>query len=45
MEELVPKATGREAQLEKKKRRAEQRRDKELSPGEGAGLMSEVGGA
>lgn len=32
MEELVPKATGREAQLEKKKQRAAQRRDKELSP-------------
>ena len=33
MEELVPKATGREARLEKKKMHAEKRRNREISPG------------
>ncbi len=33
-DELLPKATGREAKFEKKRGRAEARRDKECSPGE-----------
>lgn len=34
MDELLPKATGREARFEKKKIRAEKRRDREVSPGQ-----------
>ena len=34
MEELVPKATGKEARLEKKKVRADRKREREMSPGE-----------
>ena len=33
MDELLPKATGKEARLEKKRVRAEKRRDREISPG------------
>ena len=33
MDELLPKATGKEARFEKKKVRAEKRRDREISPG------------
>ena len=33
MEELLPKATGKEARFEKKRMRAEKRRDREISPG------------
>ena len=33
MDELLPKATGHAAKIEKKKARAEQRRERELSPG------------
>lgn len=33
MDELLPKATGKEARFEKKKIRAEKRRDREISPG------------
>ena len=33
MDELLPKATGKEAKFEKKKIRAEKRRDREISPG------------
>lgn len=34
LDELLPKATGREAKFEKKRARADARRDKEYSPGE-----------
>ena len=37
LDELLPKATGREARLEKKRVRAEKRRDREISPGEREG--------
>ncbi len=33
MDELLPKATGKEARAEKKRMRAEKRREKEMSPG------------
>lgn len=33
LDELLPKATGREARLEKKRIRSEQRREREISPG------------
>ena len=33
MEELLPKATGKEARFEKKRMRAEKRRGREISPG------------
>lgn len=33
LDEMLPKATGREARVEKKKVRAEKRREKEYSPG------------
>ena len=33
MDELLPKATGKEARFEKKKIRAEKRREREISPG------------
>ena len=33
LDELLPKATGREARVEKKRIRAEQRREREISPG------------
>lgn len=32
LDELLPKATGREAMIEKKRVRAEKKRDRELSP-------------
>ena len=34
LEEMLPKATGREARIEKKRARAEERRAREISPGE-----------
>lgn len=34
LDELLPKATGREAKFEKKRARIEARREKECSPGE-----------
>ena len=42
MDELLPKATGKEARFEKKRIKAEKRRDREISPGEsvGRGLLS-----
>ena len=33
LDELLPKATGREARIEKKRARAEERRAREISPG------------
>ena len=33
LDELLPKATGKEARFEKKRIRAEKRRDREISPG------------
>jgi len=33
MDEFAPKSTGREAKIEKKKIRAEKRRERDLSPG------------
>ena len=33
LDELLPKATGKEARVEKKRVRAEQRREREISPG------------
>lgn len=40
LDELLPKATGKDARLEKKKIRAEKRRDREISPGRsGVGLL------
>lgn len=33
LDEMLPKATGREARIEKKRGRAEKRREREISPG------------
>ena len=33
LDELLPKATGKEARVEKKRVRAEQRKEREMSPG------------
>ena len=41
MDELLPKATGHAAKIEKKKARAEQRRERELSPGTTYAIFSD----
>jgi len=39
LDEMLPKATGREARIEKKRARAEERRAREISPGESRLLL------
>ena len=49
LDELLPKATGRDARVEKKRVRAEQRREREVSPGTVEPLIEDlqniIGGA
>eukprot|EP00057_Strongylocentrotus_purpuratus_P028159 XP_011682633.1 PREDICTED: uncharacterized protein LOC105446918 [Strongylocentrotus purpuratus] len=44
MDELAPKATGREAKIQKKAIRAQERREREASPGLGVETKSIMGG-